>query len=849
MAIFQESFESGSSPWGFDALTDWGGGSLSLDTSSKISGSNSIKITRTAGGGVFLQKAFASDSEELYFQLKLFLPTGFSYGTAGYIGAFYIVGSSDQGIFNINIEEAGALTINGASIGWRGTGITLAENTVNTIEGYAKFNGTTGNVKLWVNNSTEGSPDYNSGNINSGTVQARKIRTAEVWSDSAHSDFFFDDVIVNSSFIGTGTPEPLKTHIIDGIVKDTRVSNVSASSNKSTTTSVVINKPANVQDGDILIAFVTGFRSTSATAGDITAPTGWNLINRQAISTRYKVGIFWKRASSEGATYTFTSASSTQMQGVISAYRGCKSTGNPYEVLSNTLYETSGTIVRAASMITTRGGGAIIWAGWYYVSGVISLAEPSGFTSRGVELNTNNAVRFADLLNASAQITGNKDGTAGATCTVKHAYMLELLPEDAIKTHTIDGIVSEPPAADTYTTTHSLDGIVKAFTLKTHTLNGAVKETKEKTHSVDGITKEINTKTHTLDAVVKAVNLKTHEIEGVIKETKTVTYTVDGIVKVIVVETHTIDGIISEPLPVAYTAQHSLDAIIKETKTKDHTIDGIVKAVAEKTFSLDSIVKVIQEKTHTIDGLIKAENLKTYTIDGIVKEINIITHEIDGIVKETKTATYTIDGIIREVDAEIYTATHTIDGIIKATQTTTHTIDGIVKEINIITHTADGIIKEIKTAAYNIDGIVKEIRTATHTIDGIVKATATITHTLDGIVKAEAIIQHDIDGTIKEINIITHSVEGIIAERETKEITIDGVVKTTGTQTHQIDGIVLSTYTAEITVDCVIIDLRTIYQSQNIPLNLPNRDFTLNLNNRDFTLNLPNRDFILKLKN
>jgi hypothetical protein len=205
------------------------------------------------------------------------------------------------------------------------------------------------------------------------------------------------------------------------------VSFISSSSNKSTSASLVIPAPANIQNDDILVAFVAVFRGTSSTATSITG-TGWTQWAEQITSTRYKCSLFWKRANGESGSYTFNSASATQLQGAIGVYRGCVTTGDPKDVLSNTAYTTSGTTVRAASCTPTVANGFFVFGGWYYLSGTISLGTPTGMNARETQTNTNCAIRLADLASTTTAASGTKDATAGGSCTVKHAFMVALKP-------------------------------------------------------------------------------------------------------------------------------------------------------------------------------------------------------------------------------------------------------------------------------------------------------------------------------------------------------------------------------------------------------------------------------------
>ena len=205
------------------------------------------------------------------------------------------------------------------------------------------------------------------------------------------------------------------------------VSFVSSSSNKSTTTSVVVTAPTGIQDGDILVVIFSAYRSTSAAPGTLTA-SGWTQAGARTTGTYYKSAIFWKRASGESGNYTFSATSATQMQAAIGVYRGCVASGTPTDGVSDTAYVTSNTTVRAASIIPTVANGFFIYGGWYYLSGTISLGTPSGMNARQTQANTNCAIRLADLAYSTTSASGTKDATAGGTCTQKHAFLLALKP-------------------------------------------------------------------------------------------------------------------------------------------------------------------------------------------------------------------------------------------------------------------------------------------------------------------------------------------------------------------------------------------------------------------------------------
>ena len=95
-----------------------------------------------------------------------------------------------------------------------------------------------------------------------------------------------------------------------------------------------LNKPTGTVDNDILIASVfQGFSSGSFP--DVTPPSGFRMLLQ---SIRYVTDsgffgrflLYWKRAASEGSTYTWTHAtSSTQI--ALTAWSGCVTTGIPID--------------------------------------------------------------------------------------------------------------------------------------------------------------------------------------------------------------------------------------------------------------------------------------------------------------------------------------------------------------------------------------------------------------------------------------------------------------------------------------------------------------------------------------
>lgn len=92
-------------------------------------------------------------------------------------------------------------------------------------------------------------------------------------------------------------------------------------------TSLVLPVPAGVQDGDLLIAFLT--IALDNTSNDFSTPTGWTLLDDSVANPPggSRSANFWKIASSEPANYTWNvAAGADDWAGVMVAYSGADQT-------------------------------------------------------------------------------------------------------------------------------------------------------------------------------------------------------------------------------------------------------------------------------------------------------------------------------------------------------------------------------------------------------------------------------------------------------------------------------------------------------------------------------------------
>ncbi len=137
------------------------------------------------------------------------------------------------------------------------------------------------------------------------------------------------------------------------------------------TTSLVVNVPAGVQDGEVMIAAI------SAGAGTIVKPAAWTNV---VVGTNQ--GLYYRIASAEPASYTWTIASATNWAGVIDAYIGVQ-VGGIGEV--NGTQVTGSTAAVSWTAITSMDDEAWDVAVSFENNNVDTIAPPAGYTPRSAQ--------------------------------------------------------------------------------------------------------------------------------------------------------------------------------------------------------------------------------------------------------------------------------------------------------------------------------------------------------------------------------------------------------------------------------------------------------------------------------
>ena len=240
-----------------------------------------------------------------------------------------------------------------------------------------------------------------------------------------------------------------------------------------------INKAGGVVDGDIMFMFLAVYIATPPTIDSV--PDGWGLVATNATSNS-RWYLYWKKASSEGASYTWSLTGSCRYYALNIAY----SSGDfdvesiaDITAISNTLYGTAGTTVRAASMSVPAANSPLVYFAAIYNTTVRTFTPPTAPTTDWVEdadegHNTPDiSVTNGSMIWTGSGATGAMDVICSITITTeKHAFAIALKPAATLTVLTVaDGLHSHITDSIAVTQAHAL---MVAEAIHSHTVESPV---------------------------------------------------------------------------------------------------------------------------------------------------------------------------------------------------------------------------------------------------------------------------------------------------------------------------------------------------------------------------------------
>lgn len=178
-------------------------------------------------------------------------------------------------------------------------------------------------------------------------------------------------------------------------------------------TGITLNKPAGTVNDDILIAAIM---SNGDWDPGFTIPSGWTEYTGIAIITWGAPGtgrfrVFWKRASSEGASWTWSWTGALGTSGAVSAYSGAVASGDPNDVAPSSAFGHDGAPT-APSITTATDSSLLIMIGntWNGGSTWTEPSSPEAFTQRGDPASS--------LTMGMADATRTSHGAGGAVASL-----------------------------------------------------------------------------------------------------------------------------------------------------------------------------------------------------------------------------------------------------------------------------------------------------------------------------------------------------------------------------------------------------------------------------------------------
>ena len=172
-------------------------------------------------------------------------------------------------------------------------------------------------------------------------------------------------------------------------------------------TSIVVTKPTGTADGDLLVAFVSG----EDDAGVLSPPGGWTQIFQIDNPGNFVSGAWFRMASGEPASFTFTSTVSHAMNAGVLRYSGADA-ANPIDVSAAVAAFGNPT---APSVTTTVADTVVLRVGTLENATVSDIDYPAGTTGRvEFDVASGQVTGVADTLQASAGATGTAAFTGTA---------------------------------------------------------------------------------------------------------------------------------------------------------------------------------------------------------------------------------------------------------------------------------------------------------------------------------------------------------------------------------------------------------------------------------------------------
>jgi hypothetical protein len=250
----------------------------------------------------------------------------------------------------------------------------------------------------WMGNNANSTYGFTKVTISASQLLAQFIGAAGgTFSDS------FSIVSGSSTPTPTATATPTATSQPASAIT---LRSVSTANNASGATSLTINAPAGITNGDVLVAQVTVRGATTT----ITPPSGWSLIRRDNTTGSMGVALYYKVvAGTQSTSFGWTFNSQRQASGGIAAYAGVDN-ATPIDASSGRYNDSTATITASSVTATVPNDRLVFFAS---VTTNASVTFPSGMTRQWNVSTSDTTSAMADQPLSSAGATGDRVATSG----------------------------------------------------------------------------------------------------------------------------------------------------------------------------------------------------------------------------------------------------------------------------------------------------------------------------------------------------------------------------------------------------------------------------------------------------
>jgi hypothetical protein len=203
--------------------------------------------------------------------------------------------------------------------------------------------------------------------------------------------------------------------------------------------SYTINKATGVSDGDIMFMYLMVYKATPPTLDSV--PDNWTQVatNNTSNSRWY---LYYKIASGEGTSYTWSLTGSCRYYALNIAYSSGDfdvASISDITAISNTLYATAGTTVRAASMNVPAANSPLVYFASVYNTTVRTFTPPTAPVDSWTE-DADQGHTTPDISITNGSLIWNSSGNTGdmdivcstSITTNKHAFAIALKPSAAV---------------------------------------------------------------------------------------------------------------------------------------------------------------------------------------------------------------------------------------------------------------------------------------------------------------------------------------------------------------------------------------------------------------------------------